>query len=264
MNYRVLFFISFLILIIGIGGLLFMPSGEQVVVQQTADGQVQPVEEKPKKLITIAELKSDIGQGKLLQATDYVITEISVAEDSSLIANDLKEFLAMSKNKNLQGYLMAENVKSGSFLLPTMLIAPDDPRFIISSLDPKQEVAYRIYVKAAERYILDTVIGGAIVSVYSQQENLDNNGNKMDLIKVANNLKVLQVTTFTNDEENTGSKNDDYNKEYVGYINLKVTPEHVMNFYSLDKRAKLIVLPDSSVDENVNHRGVYIRKLRGQ
>lgn len=263
MNYRVLFFISFLILIIGIGGLLFMPSGEQVVVQQTSDGKVQPVEEKPKKLITIAELKNDIGQGKLLQATDYVITEISVAEDSSLIANDLKEFLAASKNKNLQGYLMAENVKSGSFLLPTMLIAPDDPRFIISSLDPKQEVAYRIYVKAAERYILDTVIGGAIVSVYSQQESPIAD-NKMDLIKVANNLKVLQVMTFTNDEENTGSKNDDYSKEYVGYINLKVTPEHIMNFYSLDKRSKLIVLPDSSVDENMNHRGVYIRKLRGQ
>ena len=269
MNYRALFLVSILIIVIGLFGLWMMPSSEAPdPAQQSVDASattVPPGEAAPKneKIIIVAQASRDINQGTLLQAGDYVLNELNVTEDSPLIANDLKPMIEASRAQGLQGYLMAESVKSGSFLSPNTVVSPQDPRFLKSSLDPKQEVAYRIYVKAPERYLLDTLSSGEYVSIYSQQQ--DPNSEKMNLFKVLDHILVLQVNTFNqNDEDNTGSQNDIYSRDYVGYISIKTNANSVKNFYSLDKEAKLIALPSYTKDDKINYRGVYIRKLRGQ
>ena len=45
--------------------------------------------------------------------------------------------------------------------------------------------------------------------------------------------------------------------------NVKINAEQVKSLYTLDKTAKLIVLPTAVKDENINRRGALIRNIRG-
>ena len=274
MNYRTLLIISVLVLIVGIGGIMFMPTeGDSSENQQTTT-QPQPVpqpEKKPEQVILIAELKRDIDKGHLLQADDYVLSEVSVTEDSPLLNNNLKNVVTANGIQGLQGYLMAENMKAGSLLSDKTIIGPTDPRFFTSSLHPNQEVAYRIYLKPGDDYILNTIHGGDYVVIYNQQIANDsrNTYDRKELIKVSGKTLVLQARSFAeeaakNPDTEKSSDGIPKNQEYSGYIALKVTGEQAKKFYSLDQGSKLVMLPAENNDQNIDSRGVFIRKLRGQ
>ena len=87
MNYRTLLIISLLILFVGIAGIMFLPSGDETPAQQVAE-QVGP-EKKEEKLILVAQLKRDVNKGRLLQAEDYALNEMTVTVDSPLVSNCL-------------------------------------------------------------------------------------------------------------------------------------------------------------------------------
>ncbi|WP_109079067.1 flp operon protein C [Aggregatibacter kilianii] len=275
MNYRTLLIISVLTLAVGIGGIMFMPTGgENTENQQTTTiNQPEPqAEKKPEKLILTAELKNDVDKGRLLQAEDYILNEISVEEDSPLIANDLRDAVAKNGIQGLQGYLMAENMRAGSFLSNKSIISPNDPRFFTSSLDPNQEVAYRVYIKSGDDYILNTIAGGDYIAVYSQQISADsrNTYDRKDLVKVLGKVLVLQAKTFSapadenSPEAEKAADGIPNNQEYAGYVALKVTAEQAKKFYSLDRESKLVILPAENNTQEIDSRGVFIRKLRGQ
>ncbi|WP_109083021.1 flp operon protein C [Aggregatibacter kilianii] len=274
MNYRTLLIISVLTLVVGIGGIMFMPTEGDGSENQQTTTQPQPVaqpEKKPEQVILIAELKRDIGKGQLLQADDYALSEISVTEDSPLLNNNLKNVVAANGIQGLQGYLMAENMKAGSLLSDKTIISPTDPRFFTSSLDPNQEVAYRVYLKTGDDYILNTIHGGDYVVIYNQQVAKDsrNTYDRKELVKVSGKTLVLQTKSFA--EESAKNPGDEKssdgipkNQEYAGYVALKVTGEQAKKFYSLDQGSKLVILPAEDNDQNIDSRGVFIRKLRGQ
>jgi len=168
--------------------------------------------------------------------------------------------------------LMAENMRAGSFLSSKSIISPNDPRFFTSSLDPNQEVAYRVYIKAEDSYILHTISGGDYIAVYNQQIAGDsrNTYDRKDLVKVSGKVLVLQAKTFsasTDEKTPEAEKAADgipNNQEYAGYVALKVTAEQAKKFYSLDRESKLVILPAESNTQDIDSRGVFIRKLRGQ
>ena len=86
----------------------------------------------------------------------------------------------------------------------------------------------------------------------------------MDLVKLADNLLVLQVNIYeAQTEGNQGIENDNFRRDYLGYVNVKINAEQVKSLYTLDKTAKLIVLPTVMKDENINRRGALIRNIRG-
>lgn len=265
MNYRTLLIISLLILFVGVAGIMFLPSGDETPAQQ-ATAQVEP-EKKEEKLILVAQLKRDVNKGRLLQAEDYALNEMTVTVDSPLVSNDLRD---LSVNNSLQGFLVSENLSSGSFLSPKALLSPNDPGFYTASLNPNQEVAYRVYIRPEDAYILTTVSGGDYVSVFNQQIASDsrNSNERKNLIKVAPRVLVLQSKTFPlpkDDEGNVRKPDDGFssNQEYVGFIALKVTGAQAKNFYSLDKDSKLVVLPAENTSQYIDSRGTFIRKLRG-
>ncbi|MDP9500969.1 flp operon protein C [Bisgaard Taxon 45] len=263
MNYRTLFIISFLTLAIGIAGILFLPTDGDNTLAVDSSGQVIS-EEKPKKQIVLVELKKDIAKGTLLQSDDYVFSEITVVEDNPLVTNDLKDVILAAPSKSLQGYLVSENVKSGSLLSPDFIVAPNDPRFLLANLDSRQEVAFRVYLRPDERYLLDSVKVGDSVSVYNQKiaTGEDNNHERSELVRLSDKLLVLQVKEFLEDDQNQGTYSEYRRKDYIGFVSLKANVEQVKHFYSLDKESKLIVLPAD--EKSTNHRGLFIRKLRGQ
>lgn len=266
MNYRMLFIISLLTLVVGIGGILFMPTEDSGTTVNEA-GETVAVEKKPEKLILIAELKRDIDAGRLLQVEDYVLSELTVTEDNPLVNNDLTDVLSLSNTKNLQGHLVAQNLKSGSLLSKSVVISPNDPKFLLTSLDPKQEIAFRVYLKPTESYVLDTIQSGNYVSIYNQKvatRSREDSTERYALLKLLDNVLVLQVKEFQAiDENNEVVKKDELSDEYIGYINLKVNPAQAKLFYSLEKGSQLIILPSSNQVESTNNKGLFIRKLRG-
>ncbi|QEH47051.1 flp operon protein C [Aggregatibacter actinomycetemcomitans] len=274
MNYRTLLIISVLTLAVGIGGIMFTPAFDNTENQQTIiinNQSVPEAEKKPEKLILTAELKNDVSKGHLLQADDYILNEISVPEDSTLVDNDLREATTKNGIQGLQGYLMAENVRAGSFLSNKSIISPNDPRFFTSSLNPNQEVAYRIYVRSGDDYILNTILSGDYVSVYSQQIASDsrNTYDRKDLVKVLGKAVVLQARNFAQvAEQGTEAEKAlglvPNSEVYAGYVALKITAEQAKKFYSLDRESKLVILPVENNTQEVDSRGVFIRKLRGQ
>ncbi|MDO4698899.1 MAG: SAF domain-containing protein [Pasteurellaceae bacterium] len=260
MNYRILFFIAALILSIGIGGLFFLPVDETQDASPTTQAQPE-IQKVPEVVIMTAVVNKNLSKGKLLQADDYTLSELTVEETSPLIQSNLKPFMEQSQSSSLQGFLLAENLTAGSLLSSHHLIAPNDDRFLISSLDPKQEVAYRIYLEASEQYILDTVRQGDNVSVFSQQQDLaQHNTDKKNLIKLVDNLTVLRVQALNSEKEASSSAQK---PSYIGYLTVKIDARKVQTFYALEHRSKLVVLP-SYQSEATNHRGSLIRKLRGQ
>ena len=268
MNYRVLLIISLVIIVLGFGGLFMLPTNEGTTTENVGttttseESSNSPVTEK---VITTVTLNRDLEKGTLIKPEDYTLSELTVAETSPLVDSDLKALLDAEPNHSLQGFLVTENLKMGSLLTPNLIITPEDPRFILLSLDPSQEVAYRIYVQDAEQYILDSVRGGDLVSVYSVQQDLAHPEREQNsLVKIADNLKVLQVKSFTQEEVKQGESQN--KKDFLGYISLKIDATMLKEFYSLDKQAKLIALPSGleATEKPLNHRGMFIRQLRGK
>lgn len=257
MNYRVLFIISFLILAMGLSGLFFMFPDEN----QTAPAQHQTAGEQPaakrQTAVLLAQTTRSVPQGALLQAGDYAFNELSVDSDDPRLTFDLKPLFENTDNYSLQGYLVKQPLQAGSFLSANLLLSPQHPDYLFSSLDPKREVPYRIYIRHGERYIFDSLKTGAVVSISSQQAMRGVNGT---LIRLIDNAVVLQTKIYTQEEQLL-----DKDRNIFGYVTVKLDVEQMKKFYSLPKDAHLIVLPNNEPPQGAtNHRGIYVRKLRGQ
>ncbi|QOF67728.1 hypothetical protein IFE17_11520 [Actinobacillus sp. GY-402] len=257
MNYRVLFIISFLILAMGLSGLFFIFPDEN----RNASAQNQTAGEQPaakrQTAVLLAQTTRSIPQGALLQAGDYAFNELSVDSDDPRLKFDLKPLFENTDNYSLQGYLVKQPLQAGSFLSATLLLSPQHPDYLFASLDPKREVPYRIYIRHGERYIFDSLKTGAVVSISSQQAMRGVNGT---LIRLIDNAVVLQTKIYTQEEQLL-----DKDRNIFGYVTVKLDVEQMKKFYSLPKDAHLIVLPNNEPPQGAtNHRGIYVRKLRGQ
>ncbi|QLB12355.1 pilus assembly protein CpaB [Bisgaardia hudsonensis] len=259
MNYKVLFTVSFLILAIAFVGLFIIPNNNNSNSNSIENTQqiLPELTKKEEVLITTASIKKDVTAGKLLQAQDYQLSEFTVEVDNSLVEYNLKPLIDASPDHSLQGFLTTQHLKTDSLLSPQVLISPNDPKFLVSSIDPKQEVAYRVYIHSPERYILDTLQSGGYVSIYNHQNVVGNaNPDQTDLIKLLDKQLVLYSKTYTAEELNN-TKND-----VVGYVAIRLKAEQLKPLYSLPKDTRLILLPtDKSTP--TNKRGALIRKLRG-
>ncbi|MDG2948716.1 flp operon protein C [Bisgaard Taxon 10/6] len=257
MNYRVLFIISFLILAMGLSGLFFMfPDENQNTPAQNQTAGEQPAA-KRQTAVLLAQTTRSVPQGTLLQAGDYAFNELSVDSDDPRLKFDLKPLFENTDNYSLQGYLVKQPLQAGSFLSANLLLSPQHPDYLFSSLDPKREVPYRIYIRHGERYIFDSLKTGAIVSISSQQAMRGVNGT---LIRLIDNAVVLQTKIYTQEEQLL-----DKDRNIFGYVTVKLDVEQMKKFYSLPKDAHLIVLPNNEPPQGAtNHRGIYVRKLRGQ
>lgn len=258
MNYRVLFIISFLIIGIGVSGLFLISSPDEGTGKELS---VKPEPEKEKIVITTARLNKPVEKGSLIQVSDYSLNELSVDIDDPLVNFNLHELIKASSHNGIQGYLILQNLEQGAFISPQNLLAPTDPSFLFSSINPSQEAAYKVYIDKSQSYILDTLLPGQYVSVYSRQD-AENTLNP-DLLKIIDKSLVLYTQKYSDDKENNENpKKDD---EIVGDVSLKLSSEQIKQLYSLPKDNLLVLLPTASekAPEHINNKGVLIRKLRG-
>ncbi|MDP8079597.1 SAF domain-containing protein [Phocoenobacter skyensis] len=272
MNYRVLFIISFLILGIGFAGLFLSTEDTPIAPVKTTQTQNAKSEEKttPKVttvMITVAVVKKDLVKGHLLQESDYQISNVPLkiveGETVSLLDYNLKSIFIKEKVKTLQGFLLQQNVAKDSILNPSDILSPHSPDFLVASLEPSQEVAYQVPIRQSDSYLLQTIKGGNYVSIYSFQNSLGRaNQHRNDLVKIIDDLLVLQIIRLKQNEDETEQWQQDKSSTVVGFIALKMTAKQIKLLYSLPKEARLILLPVDKPSSN-KARGTFIRKLRG-
>ncbi len=268
MNYRVLFIMSLVIIFFGFAGLFFIPDKFSEQAPTSIKDSSQQVKEFVKdvsskmttQIIVTATVNKDLKKGVLLKEEDYQLSELSLevesGDDKPLLSYDLKPLFEKSKHNSLQGFILLQNITKGSIIDPLNIVSPDSPKFLISSIDPVQEVAYKIPVKIDNDYILQTVKSGSYVSVYSSQIGMGKeNQNHHDLIRVVDNVLVLQTSSVPKEEQDKHSK-------ITGFVTLKMTAEQVKKLYTLPIGANLVLLPTDKPTP-VKARGTFIRKLRG-
>ena len=261
MNYRILFFISILILAIGVGGLFVMPNQQQSAPQPVAVTETTvPVAEK--KTIKVAVAKQSLPAGTILKEGDYQVSEMQVEPDSVLVKDDVSAALAQN-SESLNGLLMAEPVLDGRFLPPQGLIAPSDERFLFYTVG-KGEVIYRVYIRNEHQFSLDTLKSGDVVGLFAlQQDFRAKNAEQMRFDPILQNLEVVKIDRFIKDDANNSKLPG--MTDYAGYVSVRMNADKVKDVLSLTKSRSLLVLPQTeTANEPMNKRGLTIRSLRGK
>lgn len=261
MNYRILFFISILILAIGVGGLFMLPN-QQSAPQAVTDTETATVPEPEKKTIKVALAKQSLPAGTILKEGDYQVSEMQVEPESVLAKDDVSEALAQNSD-SLNGLLMSEPVLDGRFLPPQGLIAPSDERFLFYTVG-KGEVIYRAYIRNEHQFVLDTLKSGDVVGLFAlQQDFRANNSEQMRFDPILQNLEVVKIDRFIQEDANNSKQAG--LADYAGYVSVRMHADNVKDVLSLTKSRALLVLPQSeTANEPINKRGLTIRSLRGK
>lgn len=262
MNYRILFFISILILAIGVGGLFMMPTGQSEAVSPT-DSTASPAQKEPKKKnIKVAVARQSLSAGSILKEGDYQVSDMQVEEESVLMKDDVSDALVQN-NDSLNGLVISEPVLDGRFVPSQALIAPTDERFLFYTVD-KDEVIYRVYIRNENQFALDTLRSGDIVGLYALQKDLASgySDEQRRFDPVLQNLEVVKINRFVKDDKNSALP--EFN-DYAGYVSVRMKADQVKNVLSLTKSRSLLVLPQAETStQPLNQRGLTIRSLRGK
>ncbi|VEJ08871.1 hypothetical protein [Actinobacillus delphinicola] len=258
MNYRLLFIISFLILGVGVVGLVVMNKShddERAEIRH----QEQVVAQKPvyrNVVLETAVATKDLAKGTVLQVGDYKVTtktySIPVKADEKKaipqIVFNIRPDLDQTDNGTLSAFLLTENVTKGSMIDPKVLISPKSDDYIVANLDPNKDIAYTLTIPLDQSYLLTTLKTGAHVSLFGQFYR----DNKSNLVKVLDYLQVLRI-----DKPNAKS-----NSGIAGRIVLKMTLKQLKQLYRLESGISLVALP-AAAPAAVNSESLLIRQLRG-
>ena len=244
MNHKTMFFISLVVIAVGIVGMI-VRSGDAPDVKE-APPQTADSPRSQQKTITLATARVDLPSGHVLGAEDYEINEITVDEKSDLVRLDVSSLNADS----LRGFLLNGSVKAGSYLPAPMLESPNTVGFALNSLR-SNETIYQYPVKAVNGYLLDSIRGGDKVSLYLRMlevpkdkriksnvgvvSSTDAGGKsgKYVLSRLISPLTVLKV------QRREASQSDDV----VGYLQLKANTHDLELIYTVEKVGDLLILP---------------------
>ena len=269
MNYRTLFIISFMIIALGFGGLFLI--GDQHTdnpPQNSEESAVKTTAEPPKeeKTITVAIATKPLMAGQILKKEDYRLTDVKViSSDTGRLAKMKADLLALfGENQvvSLEGFLLTENVAAESQLSTEMLISPNDNRFLIENLGEGQ-VAYRIYIKTENQFLLDSLTPGDLVSIYAKHKNYQfsrENKDNVRMDEMLKNLEILKIERFGDEQQTTNSA---FQKDYVGYVSVKMAAEQLTALFRLSSERELLPIPKVKSKMPANSRGATIRSLRG-
>ena len=264
MNYRILFLISVLVLLVGLGGLFMLPSESNESNNTNTTETTQPQNTAPaKKAIKIAMAKKNLPSGSILKQDDYQINELQVDVTSTLVAEDVSELL-LENATALNGFLISSPSTSGHFLAKSSLVSPSDERFLFYTVG-KDEVVFRVYIRLENQFILDTLKSGDIVGLFAQQQDFSraNSDEHQRFDEILQNLEVVKINRFGGGMSVTKTEEE---KDYAGYVSVRMKANLVKEILSLTKSRSLLVLPQGqSVDsKTLNKRGLSVRSLRGR
>lgn len=247
MNHRVLFFLSIIVIAVGVAGIFI-----QRYQHPTPQTQTQTVNVSGTKVITIAEASRALHPYTILQPEDYKIRTLEVDNTK----DDVRDLSSLS-SLDLNGYLVRNNIPAGSAIIPRLIEAPVSQTFIMHSLRGN-ELPYSYAVKPSEAYLLSSLKVGNHVSLFIRITEVerknkdavnyvpdsggssDNKLKKFALSPVLIGLSILDVQQDKKKEEKNYSADPD---APVGRIILRMNQEQLANLRVVEKAGEIILFP---------------------
>jgi hypothetical protein len=247
MNHKTLYFLSFIIIGVGIAG-IFMQGSQQA--SQVERAPVTTTENS--RIITIAEATRSLKIYDILESSDYKISTIK--SDSGL--KDPRDLSSLS-SLNLNGYLVRNNIAEGSAIIPSLVEAPTSSTFVMHSLQG-DELPYGYIVKADEEYLLSALAVGDKVSLYIRltevekekksqvgyvpegSNNIDKVMKKYALSPVLTGLNIVDMQKEKKKEEKSYLTSSD---TPVGRLVLRMTEQQLAELRVVEKAGEIILFP---------------------
>jgi Flp pilus assembly protein CpaB len=175
MNQKLMFFISIIVIVVGVSGIVLNNKEEPAPI---------PSETVEKKTSTDTAVKLLVANkaltpGAMLKADDYSVKLIDVAVDS-----EWTKYHATKKVGDYLGGYITAPVAQGEYILPELLITPGHPEFMKMSLG--QDVAYNLDVRLQDHDMIALISPMDKVDIYLLT--------KGELTKVISGVTVLKKT----------------------------------------------------------------------
>ncbi|MCG3100536.1 pilus assembly protein CpaB [Enterobacter sp. DRP3] len=254
MNHRMLFFLSVIVIAVGIIGIVTQKNA--VVPHQSSITQIKTT----KKAIVIAEATRELHPRDILRPEDFRIRTIEVDKNE----NDIRDLSSLG-TKNLTGYLIRNNIPQDSSILPAFIEAPTSKTFVIHSLNA-DELPYGYPVSAEDGYLLSSLSTGDSVSMYIRlvevekdkeskvglvsegSNSSDKNMKKYALSRLTGPLSILQVN-----EDKKAASGHAYGQP-IGTIVLRLNRKQLADLRVVEKAGDILLFPASNGQSDVKVR----------
>ncbi len=254
MNHKALFLVSLLVIVVGIGGLVFHQGNQSAPLApavRSATGE---------KSILVAKTVRPVSAGSLLTTDDFSVQTLSVPETSDLLAYDI------TAQGSLEGYLVTVALAENSYIAPQVVESPGSPTFLRNSLHAG-EVAWQFRVDTRHGWLLDSLKPGDEATLYLRtletnknskvKESVALNSDEMSggqsqryvLTAVINRMQVRGVKRLSEaqQDENAKAKKKE-ESDYVGDITLRVSNQDLRKIKVIEKAGDVLLLPGAGDD----------------
>jgi len=258
MNHRVLFFLSIIVIGVGVVG-IFIQSRQPDVV--TTIEELKGNSDNAEKNILVAEALRDLQARDILSPQDYRILTLKTN------GTDARDITALSDG-DIRGYLVMNNVVKGGYLTPPMLLSPTDKDFSSQSLNVG-EMPYSFPVKSADSYLLSSISAGDTLSLYirlkeiekgktetvglSNSEGSSSFGRKTPkytITRIFERITVLESKRYKEQNQNESRLSQD--NKTIGVIVFRLNQSQLAKLRTIENVGDLFLLPYSPTQEGIN------------
>ncbi|MGB9096033.1 hypothetical protein [Erwinia sp.] len=254
MNNRTLFYLSLIVIFIGLAGIFLQNRSRDIPLQNQRIPELSAV----RKTIFVAKSTRELHAHEILSPADYKITEVEVEEESQTIT-ETPELPPTS----LKGYLILHSVAEGSTLLPEMLESPLSATFVKNSLK-KNELPYSIKLKSDDAWLLNFLSVGDDVVLYlriAEHKNTrltrsseghdsspisDSERSGSTLTRFLGPLTIISFSTLPEKRFNSD--------ETVGEVIVRLTQDQMKKIRVVEKYAEILMSPASNEDDFDNSK----------
>jgi len=253
MSHRVLFFLSIIVIAVGVAGIFIQRD-------KHSEPQVETLKKSGSRVVTIAEARRELHPYEILQAEDYKIRTLEVDNAK----DDVRDLSPLS-SLNLNGYLVHNNIAEGGAIIPGLIEAPTSHTFIMHSLRGN-ELPYSYAVKPGEEYLLSALKVGNKVSLFIRVTEIER-GKKSDVSFVREGsgssdkelkkyslspvLVGLSILDIHRDKKNEGKSYSGDPDAPIGRIVLRMNQEQLADIRVVEKAGEIILFPaEGSPEKN--------------
>ncbi|QHB33966.1 tight adherance operon protein [Yersinia canariae] len=259
MNRKFILFLSFLIVAVGITGILVNIDNDS---NEKASYDLLELNNEKEINIALAQSTRNLPSGTILRGNDYAIKKLLVKESSELVKSNI------SSSTNINNYLLKENVLANSYLTKDMLVSPASDNFNHLILK-KGDVIYKFNLKKQDEYLLDSLNVGGRVSFQLITLEADNrkgmeNGTTINkkginnrqkqnysLYKIIQNMEIVRIKKYSESELlEVNGKNKKTEEALTGYIEVIINMRDLDLIYLAEASGDIILTPTIGGEDN--------------
>jgi len=244
-----LFFISLIVIVVGVAGILIQYKPAADPAAATADPVPVSVSEPVKRVTFLAQATRELRPYDLLSLSDYKIKEIEVYEDAQNEHGFPSEVIA-----DLTGYLIRKDIAEGSIISPEMTVSPGSPEFVQHSLRDG-ETLYAVKVNVQDKFMLKTLKVGQRITLTLRAKDSNNSravtnptaADGMDTVissdvnhyftqPLMSSVDIIKIEKYEH-SENTNYRSDNI----AGEVIVRVDAEQMATLRTVEKSGEILI-----------------------